>query len=145
MKDLLSINITPLLDIYLFSNTPLFLYKKFKVNPIVINLAKSESIEDISSNLSRLLLQDDLTMEQITLGYTLLVSLTLGFLLDSKQNEIHLDLSKLEWGDRIVEIHNSLFTPTIIRNINPFIIRSQNNSINSSESNQSVIHIATFK
>ena len=102
------IDLKPLIDAYLFANTPMYLYRHFRNNASLQELAERTSIQILVAEYDRRTVKETRSIEDIVVAYSTLIAIT--FLKYQRALEVfeNLGLSRLDWGDEI----RSIFTST---------------------------------
>ena len=90
---------------YLFANTPMYLYRHFSRNISLKELAVKNPIKRLVTEYELRTAKKKKTVEDITIAYSILVAIT--FLKYDKALAAFdmIDLSKLDWGNEIKDIH----------------------------------------
>lgn len=111
-------NMSSLVESYLLSNTPNYLYEKLVSDPIVISISRNFSVQEILEELTELLSRDhNLDLEETVTGYSLLAAIITKIYINNENIDVNIDISKLEWGAHIVRIAETVSKPTTIHKI----------------------------
>ena len=140
MINLTQINIQPLIDIYLYSNTPAYLYRKFKSHPIIFSLSRREDVNEMLSVIKTILIKDELILNDIVLCYALLVAILIHENPPINDSVNKINFEKLEWGKIIISIHNYTSSPLIHCEFGSIVIPQKYPTF-STDSSQSSFHL----
>ncbi|MBA7578946.1 hypothetical protein ES708_20812 [subsurface metagenome] len=128
------IDIQPLIDAYLFANTPSYLYRHFRQNASLKELAENNPIKSLVSEYNIRTAKKRKTVEDVAVAYSILTTITF---LEYQQALVAFDminLSKLDWGNEIKDIYTSRIRITDITklDVEPRISHARKTKSNSS-------------
>lgn len=101
------IDIKPLTNAYLFANTPMYLYRHFRRNTSLKELAENNPTQRLVDEYNRRTDKKTKSTKDIAIAYSILIAITF---LEYKQALAAFDtinLSRLDWGNDIKDIYNS--------------------------------------
>lgn len=135
-----SINLESLVEDYVVSNTPEYLYKKLRSNLSVQWMAKNLQAQTIVEIYKEIQQKKVKSAEDIALAYGALVSLSFKDYSETQPVLESLPLEGFEWGAKIKELIISLVTPTlIITTTLPPLLKKLVPQFNADSSNQ-IVH-----
>lgn len=105
--------------IYLVSNTPSYLYRHFKADSTVQDLARLNSPLDLASTLGEIAAIDpnERTLRQIVSAYASIVALTFKQPREVFDAVADIRLSSIVWGDKILNLWNASETTTQVTEV----------------------------
>ena len=101
------IDIQSLFDAYLFANTPLYLYRHFRRNASIKELAENNEIKSLVNEYNRRTAKKKKALEDVVVAYSILTALTFLEYQQALAAFDMIDLSKLDWGNEIKDIYTS--------------------------------------
>jgi len=105
-------------EIFVFANTPSYLYKNFRQNPAVLGLSEKYQTEELIGFFERLVQSEKPDMESLLMSYALLFAISLKEYAESRRFLNGVDRHKnLEWIKEIREIIIANARATTIKNI----------------------------
>ena len=107
MKLIDQIDIKQLTNSYLFANTPMYLYRHFRRNISIKELAENNPPQKLASEYKELISKKLKSINDIVIAYSILIAVT--FLEYQQALEVFdtIDVSKLDWGNDIKDIYTS--------------------------------------
>jgi hypothetical protein len=96
-----SANLQDLTQIYLFASTPSYLYRHFRKQSSLADLARSQPIENLVAEYQNRTTQENRSVEDVVMAYAVLVSITHLPYQEAQAILDRLDLSLLDWGEDI--------------------------------------------
>lgn len=105
------INLKEVVSEYLFANTPMYLYKHLRSNASIKELAKNTTLEVLLKEYDRRTSKEERTAEEAAVAYALLVAVTFLGYSQALAAFRQFDLSRLDWGNDIMDIFISETTP----------------------------------
>ncbi|MCI0695141.1 hypothetical protein L0337_24420 [candidate division KSB1 bacterium] len=106
-------------EIFLFANTPSYLYKNFRQDPTVLGLSEKYSTEELIEFFEQIVKSEKLDTESLIMSYALLFAISLKDYAESHQFLKRIDKYKnLEWIKELQEIILANAKATNIQNIN---------------------------
>ena len=106
-------------EIYIVSNTPSYLYKHFRQRDEIKELADSNTPEELKNCIVQIDNKDNLTLNDVVLGYAATVALTFHNLEEVKGEVENIELNKLEWVGRILNLWSESYVPTLEITLKP--------------------------
>jgi hypothetical protein len=105
--------------IYLAANTPMYLFKRLRASDVVERLAERVKMAELAAECSQIMAQGERSADDVAKAYALIVALARKG--ESGWREIlsHLNLSGLDWGDRVRGIALASTTPTSVGILEP--------------------------
>lgn len=144
-KELFNIlNISSLKAIYLFSNTPMYLYKNFRKDPSVQELSDKYSADDLIDLFYQFANESDRNVENLVVIYSIIISLTYK---EYQQVKVFFETKELygiEWFEMIRDIFFSTSTATEFYELKGNQFDFDRTVIKSEESSDQII-VRTFK
>jgi hypothetical protein len=113
-----SLSIRSVVDVYVASNTPSYLFKRLRRNDIVHELAQS-SAADLAELVQTLLAGKDRTESDVAGAYAALAAMTLRDYSEWQGLVGTLDLKPLDWGARFRELMIARAVPTLVAHLRP--------------------------
>jgi len=110
---MISIDIEALKRDYLFADTPAHVYRQFREDTLLQNLARTERPEILVEEYKKIAEKDEKTVEDVVKAYSILIAVTFYEYIEAIDTFKKLDLSKLEWGQALEDIHRREARPTI--------------------------------
>ncbi len=98
------IDLKPLVEAYLFANTPMYLFRHFRENASLRELTQQTSVEALTAEYIDRTRKEWKSIEDIVVAYAILIAITFleyGQVLTVFES---LDLSHLDWGEEIKDI-----------------------------------------
>ena len=102
---MISIDIEVLKRTYLFANTAAQLYRHFRENTSLQNLAKTERPEILVEEYKKRTEKDERSIGDVVEAYAILIAITFYDYKEAKKTFKKFDLSKLEWGKELEDIY----------------------------------------
>ncbi len=98
------IDLKPLIEAYLFANTPMYLFRHFRENASLRELTQQTSVEALTAEYIDRTRKEWKSIEDIVVAYATLIAIT--FLEYGQALTVFesLDLSHLDWGEEIKDI-----------------------------------------
>lgn len=107
MLEEVKMNLEPLIEAYLLANNPMQLYRQFRENSQVQDLARSISNQSMIDCYNKRAQKEHKILEDIVVSYAILVGLTFMEYEEAIIAFGKLDLSHLDWGNSIREIFDA--------------------------------------
>jgi len=107
MKLIDQIDIKQLTNSYLFANTPMYLYRHFRRNPSIKELAENDSTQKLAKEYNKLTSKKTKPINDIVIAYSILIAITFLEYQQALTAFGTVDLSKLDWGNDIKDIYVS--------------------------------------
>jgi hypothetical protein len=108
MMNLTKSELASIVEIYLLANTPAFLFRRMRSNPVVQRLAESESERSLVSEYRSLGRKTERDIEEVASAYAALCALTLREPPPSRRTFSQLAKVDFDWGATIVEKFRAL-------------------------------------
>lgn len=102
---MISIDIEALKREYLFANTAGHLYQHFRENSSLRNLAKTEGPEILLEEYRKRTAKHGRGIEDVVAAYAVLMAATFYDYKEAIETFDKLDLSRLEWGEKLADIY----------------------------------------
>jgi hypothetical protein len=112
---MISIDIEALKREYLFANTAAQLYRHFRENISLQNLAKTERPEILVEEYKKRTEKDERSIEDVVEAYAILMAVTFYDYKVAMKTFKKFDLSKLEWGEELADMYRREARITIYR------------------------------
>ena len=128
------IDIKQLTNSYLFANTPMYLYRHFRRNISLKELAENNPTKRLVAEYKRRTAKKKRAVEDITIAYSILVAITFLEYQQALAAFDTINLSKLDWGNEIKDIYTS---KTKITNIVRLSVEPQISHVKKTKSDSS--------
>ena len=99
-----NLDIRQVASVYLFANTPMYLYRHLREIDSVRDLGKDVSLKDLVDEYDRRTLSKGKSVEDIAIAYTLLVAITFWEYREALEALSKFELSRLDWGSDVKDI-----------------------------------------
>jgi hypothetical protein len=90
---------------YMFASNPEYIYDTYRVNNTIITLTKNMDAKDIIKEYESIIQKEKKSIDDVVMAYSMLIAITFLDFPDAKKYMDSIDLSKLEWGEKIKEIY----------------------------------------
>lgn len=104
MIDLTILNEPQLARIYLVANTPSYLYRHFRADSSVLEIAKRNTIDDLVSFAASIANAPKRTLRDVVSAYAALVALTFKNQHEVSEKTADVSFENLDWARRIVDL-----------------------------------------
>lgn len=101
------IDLKPLINTYLFANTPMYLYRHFRRNASLKELAENNPAQRLVDEYKRRTSKKTKSTKDIVIAYSILVTITFLEYQQALAVFDMIDLSGLDWGNDIKDIYMS--------------------------------------
>ncbi|MGO8761967.1 MAG: hypothetical protein ACLP2P_02770 [Desulfobaccales bacterium] len=126
------LDLNELKKIYLFSNTPLYLYNNFKRNKSIQNLSETDT-KTLINHFDKIIIKKP-TLDNLVTLYALIMGLTFKDIHEVNGFFDKLDIYNIEWAKEIRNIYKAKNIPTQIYKVKARIIRPEIKIISESAS-----------
>jgi len=110
-----ALNLTALVEWYMFASIPGYLYRHFRADATIQNLVRRLPTEILIADYDAHTRKTDRSAEDVTIAYAVLIGLTFLSYRETLAAFDRLDLSRLDWGDEIKSIFQFLPHPAVNR------------------------------
>ena len=130
------IDLKPLTEAYLFANTPIYLFRRFRENSSLRELAKHTTVEELTTEYINRTTKAEKSIEDVVVAYSLLIAITFLEYDKAVATFESIDLSRLDWGEEIKHIFRetmpvvNYFSASITPEVNPNSITKSDGSAN---------------
>jgi hypothetical protein len=104
-------------QIYAVSNTPSYLYRRYRADKTVENLAKTYTPEELLNCIFQIDNKNNLTLEDVVTAYAATVGLTFHDIKFSINMIKHVQFQKLEWVQNIINVWEETRIPAQLINL----------------------------
>lgn len=116
MMRISQIDLPALTKVYLFANTPMYLYNHFRGNSSLQLLATYTSIQDLVNEFTARTDKEKRTLEDIVVGYSVLIIISFLDYKRALEAFEQMDMARIEWGVEIKAIYiNSARVTNVFR------------------------------
>ena len=114
MLNVSALNLEQLGMVYLVANTPSYLYRHFRLDSSIQEVARGSSVEELNAAIKEKLSipTERRTIEDIVLIYALLVALTFKDQVEVERSITSIELTTVDWGKKILDIWKNSSGPT---------------------------------
>lgn len=99
-----TIELDHLVEIYMYANTPRYLYKHFRNSSAVQRLTTQHSPRELIDIFRRIILYESLSLRAVVSAYAVLMGLSFYEYKDTAYLLENIDSSHLVWGDEITDL-----------------------------------------
>lgn len=107
-----NLNVENLPETYVFANTPMYLFKRYRLSYSVRKMAVRTPVESLITQFNDIGRKPEKSLDDVVLAYAILVSFTWLNYEDAIKAFSSVDLSYLNWGRDIKLIFQTVVVPT---------------------------------